>query len=85
MVNFRKKIEEQIIEQARHDKSFRKRLQENPKVVFELETGIKLPESFKITVLQEDRKTVYLVIPPLNKDAFEDESIQVKHVAVQAK
>lgn len=85
MSNLRRKIEEQIIEKAKNDDSFRKRLLENPKIVFELETGIKLPESLIITVLQEDQKTVYLVIPPLHEDAFEDKSIEVKHDAAPAK
>lgn len=76
-----RKIEEQIIEKAKNDDSFRKRLLENPKIVFELETGIKLPESLKIIVLQEDSRTVYLVIPPLHEDAVEDEDVKVKHTA----
>ncbi|MEI6174217.1 MAG: NHLP leader peptide family RiPP precursor [Bacteroidota bacterium] len=82
MSNFRKKIEEQIIEKAMKDDSFRKKLLENPKIVFELETGVKLPESLQIKVLQEDRNNVYLVLPPFRADVDEDELSEAELASV---
>ena len=73
MSNLRKKIEEQIIEKALKDDSFREKLIENPNTVFELELGISLPESLKIIILQEDQNNVYLVLPPVKVEDTEGE------------
>ena len=82
MSNLRKKLEEQIIEKAMKDDSFRKKLIDNPKLIFELETGINLPETIKIKILQEDQKTVYLVLPPFRGDAAEDELTEAELASV---
>ncbi len=73
MSNPRIKLEDQVIKKAMKDDSFRKKLLEDPKIVFELETGVKLPESLNIMVLQEDQNNVYLVIPPFRSIAAEEE------------
>ncbi len=82
MSNVRTKLEAQIIEKAMKDDSFREKLLEDPKIILELETGIKLPESLNIRVLQEDRNNVYLVLPPFRGDAAEDELTEAELATV---
>lgn len=60
----RKQLEQQIIEKAMKDESFRKQLIEDPKFILEQETGIRIPSSLNITVLEEDPQTFYLILPP---------------------
>ena len=59
----RKQLEQQLIEKAMKDESFRKQLIENPCAAIEAVTGMKIPETIKIKVLEEDPQTVYLVLP----------------------
>jgi hypothetical protein len=59
----RKKIEQQLIEKAMKDTSFRHQLLVNPKEVIEAEFGQKIPEAIQINVLEEDANTVYLILP----------------------
>jgi hypothetical protein len=59
----RQQLEQQLIEKAMKDQSFRKQLIENPGAAIEAETGWKVPETLKIKVLEEDLQTVYLVLP----------------------
>lgn len=58
-------IEQQLIEKAMRDQSFRKKLFKNPELTIEEEFNIKLPESFKIGVLQENVNSMYLILPPM--------------------
>jgi hypothetical protein len=62
-MNQRQQFEQRLIEKAMKDEAFRKRLIENPGAAIEAETGMKMPEAFKIKVLEEDPQTVYLVLP----------------------
>ena len=62
-MNQRQQLEQQLIEKAMKDESFRKQLIENPKEVIEAEFGRKIPEKVKIKILEEDSQTVYLVLP----------------------
>jgi len=62
-MNKRQQLEQQLIEKAMKDQSFRKQLVENPGAEIEAETGWKIPETVRITVLEEDPQTVYLVLP----------------------
>ena len=64
-MNQRQQLEQQLIEKAMKDESFRKQLMENPVAAIEAEIGLKIPETVKIKVLEEDPKTVYLVLPQL--------------------
>jgi len=82
MSNLRIKLEQQIIEKAMKDDSFRKHLLEDPKTAFEQETGITLPASFNITVLQEDQNNVYLILPPVQSGAGEDELTEAELASV---
>ncbi len=61
----RHQLEQQLIEKAMKDESFRKQLIENPGAAIEAETGMKIPETVNIKVLEEDPQTVYLVLPQL--------------------
>ena len=62
-MNQRQQIEQHLIERAMKDETFRKQLIENPGTAIETETGIKIPETMKIKVLEEDQQTVYLILP----------------------
>jgi hypothetical protein len=62
-MNQRQQLEQLLIEKALKDKSFRQQLIKDPNAAIEAETGIKIPEKMKIKVLEEDPKTVYLVLP----------------------
>lgn len=84
MSNLRKKLEEQIIGNALKDDLFRKRLVENPKIVFEQEMGINLPETLKIIILQEDKNNVYLVLPPVKENDTDDELTEKELASVAA-
>jgi hypothetical protein len=73
MAKLRQKMEQQLIEKAMKDESFRKQLVEDPKSTFELEMGVILPESLKVKVLQEDQHNLYLVLPKMQSEAGESE------------
>ena len=62
-MNQRQQLEQQLIEKAMKDESFRKQLIENPGAAIEAETGMKIPGAMNIKVLEEDQKTFYLVLP----------------------
>ena len=62
-MNQRQQLEQQLIEKAMKDESFRKQLIENPSAAIEAETGMKIPETMNIKILEEDPKTFYLVLP----------------------
>jgi hypothetical protein len=78
----RKQLEQHLIEKAIKDESFRKQLIENPGAAIEAETGMKIPETIKIQVLQENHQTFYIVLPA-QKSLFEDEltEAELEHVA----
>ena len=61
----RQQLEQHLIEKAMKDESFRKLLIENPGAAIEAETGMKIPETLKIKVLEEGPQTVYLVLPSI--------------------
>ena len=72
-MNQRQQLEQKLIEKAMKDESFRKQLIENPGAAIEDETGIKMPETLKIIVLEEDPQTVYLVLPQVYNQETEIE------------
>ena len=72
-MNQRQQLEQQLIEKAIKDESFRKQLIENPAAAIEAETGMKIPEAMKIVVLEENPQTVYLVLPQIHAQNFEME------------
>ena len=64
IMNQRQQLEQKLIEKAMKDETFRKQLIENPGTAIEAETGIKIPDTMKMKVLEEDPQTVYLILPP---------------------
>ncbi len=59
----RNQLQNKLIEKALKDDSFRKALVTSPKETLEAEYKMKIPEHFKIQVLEEDANTIYLVLP----------------------
>jgi len=82
-MNQRQQIEQQLIEKAMKDESFRKQLIENPDAAIEAETGMKIPETVKINVLEENLETVYLILPyvPVLNDEVELSETELEAVA----
>jgi hypothetical protein len=62
-MNQRQQLEQKLIEKALKDEAFRKLLIENPSAAIEKEFNIKMPETIKLKVLEEDAKTVFMVLP----------------------
>lgn len=65
-------IEKQIIEKAMKDLNFRNALKKDPHSTIEEEIGIKLPEGFSISVMEESANQFYIVLPP-EQDKVNDE------------
>jgi hypothetical protein len=82
-MNQRQQFEQQLIEKAMKDESFRKQLIKNPGAAIEAETGKKIPETMKIKVLEEDAQTVYLILPycRANEEVLELSDIELELVA----
>jgi hypothetical protein len=69
----RRQLEQALLEKAMKDEAFRKQLLEHPRAVVEQETGVKLPKELHIRVLEETACQVYLVLPPIHKEVFQEE------------
>jgi len=82
MKDLKFKLENQLIEKAMKNDAFRKQLLENPRTAFEQETGILLPSSIMIRVLQEDHNNYYIVLPPIQSEANESELTETELVSV---
>ena len=82
-MNQRQQLEQKLIERAMKDESFRMQLLENPGAAIEEETGMKIPETVKIKVLEEDPQTVYLILPQVTiKNAeFELDEAELESVS----
>jgi Nitrile hydratase, alpha chain len=59
----RRDLEDKIVARAWADEGFRERLKADPHGAVAEETGITVPESIKIEVLEETPEKGYLVIP----------------------
>jgi hypothetical protein len=68
----RSELEAQIVARAWADEGFRERLRADPHAALAEETGVSVPESIEIEVLEETPEKGYLVIP-LNRAAISDE------------
>ncbi len=79
----RKDLEQKLIEKALKDEAFRKQLLDNPKVVVEQEIGMKISESTKIIIVEEDPQTIYLVLPyvPARETQVELSETELQEVA----
>lgn len=58
-------VRSRLIARASKDPAFRKQLLSNPKAAIEAETGEKLPDGYKYSVVESDEDTLVLVIPRL--------------------
>ena len=56
-------LEMQLYRKAASDTAFRKLLKNNPRQAIELETGVVIPPLLKIKCLEEEPRTIYIVIP----------------------
>ena len=73
MANSRKEIEQQIIERAMKDESFRDKLKEDPKSAVEETMGIKLPDDVNINFNMESAKDIHITIPHKSQELSEEE------------
>lgn len=82
-MELRQQFEQKLIGKAMKDESFRKYLIETPGSAIEAETGMKIPETIKIKVLEEDPNTVYLILPqnPVGIDEIELSDVELEAVA----
>ncbi|NMG07809.1 NHLP leader peptide family natural product precursor [Brasilonema sp. UFV-L1] len=76
----RKEIEEKLITRAWQDASFKQELLSNPQAAFEKE-GITLPESIKVTVVEESPSSFYLVLPTQPSETAELSETELESVA----
>ena len=79
-MNQRQQLEQQLIEKAMKDESFRKQLIENPGAAIEAEFGMKIPGTMNIKVLEEDPKTFFLILPHFDKH---DQEIELTEAELQ--
>ena len=72
----RRELEAQIVARAWADEGFRERLKSDPRGAVAEATGVEVPESIEIEVLEETPEKGYLVIP-LNRIEISDEELDV--------
>lgn len=79
----RQDLEKHLMEKAMKDEIFRDRLIENPQVVIEEETGLKIPSSSSLQVLEESHSEIYLVLPmrPVQEPGSELSELDLTSVA----
>ncbi len=76
----RKEIEEKLITRTWQDEAFKQELLNNPRGAFEKE-GITLPESIKVTVVEESPNSLYLVLPKKPSETAELSDAELESVA----
>jgi hypothetical protein len=72
----RRELEAKVVARAWADEGFRERLRADPRAAIADETGVAVPESIEIEVLEETPEKAYLVIP-LNRVEISDEQLEV--------
>jgi hypothetical protein len=72
----RRDLEEQLVARAWADDEFRERLKADPHAAVAEETGITVPESITIEVVEETAEKGYLVIP-VDRAALSDEQLDM--------
>jgi Nitrile hydratase, alpha chain len=72
----RRDLEAKLVARAWADESFRERLKADPRAAVSEETGITVPESIAIEVLEETPDKAYLVIRA-NRVAIPDEELEL--------
>ena len=79
----RAEMERRIIQRSIEDEAFRQKLIEDPKGTFEQELGTRLPEGFRIRVVEESAQTIYLVLPSASA-VGEDEELSDRELEAVA-
>jgi hypothetical protein len=59
----RQQAEEMVIDKAQRDSAFRAELLANPRAAIGRALGVDFPPDLKITVVEEDPRSLYLVLP----------------------
>ena len=73
----RRNAEAHLVNKARTDAAFRQALIQNPRSAIGKEFGIDLPTDFDVKVLQEDSRSLYLVLPATSeKDELSDQLLE---------
>jgi hypothetical protein len=72
----RRDLEAKIVARAWADEAFRERLKTDPRGAVAEETGVTVPDSVAIEVLEETPEKAYLVIPS-NRMAISDDDLDV--------
>ena len=72
----RRELEAQVVARAWADEGFRERLRADPRGTVAEVTGVVVPESVEIEVVEETPEKGYLVIP-VNRVAISDEQLDV--------
>jgi Nitrile hydratase, alpha chain len=67
----RHEFETKLVAKAWQDEAFKQELIDNPKAVYQRESGQQFPQNVMIQVLEEDSNTLYLVLP--NKPKVSEE------------
>jgi broad-specificity NMP kinase len=70
----RGELEAKLVARAWADEGFRERLKAEPRAAISEETGVVVPESIRIEVLEETPEQAYLVIP-LNRVAISEDQL----------
>ena len=72
----RDELEAQIVARVWADEDFRARLRSDPRAAVAEETGVVIPESIGVEVVEETPEKGYLVIP-VNRVEISDEQLEV--------
>jgi hypothetical protein len=72
-VRTRSDVEARVVARAQTDEGFRERLKADPRAAIAEETGVTMPESVRIEVLEETPEKAYLVIPPSRASVPDEE------------
>lgn len=56
-------LQDQILSKASSDQNFKEKLLVDPKAAIEEEFGIKVSDNMNIKVMEENKQTIYLVLP----------------------
>jgi hypothetical protein len=70
----RRDLEAKLVARAWADEGFRERLKADPRAAVSEETGITVPESITVEVLEETPEKAFIVIPA-NRVAIADEQL----------
>lgn len=70
----RRDLEDKLVAKAWADEGFRERLKTDPRTAVAEETGITVPESITVEVLEETADKAYIVIPA-NRVAIADDQL----------